>query len=345
MKAIGYQQAHQLNDSISFTDIEIAQPVATGHDLLVKVAAISVNPVDFKIRQNVSVNDSLNTNTNQYKVLGWDAVGEVVATGDSVKNFQLGDFVYYAGDLTRQGSNAEYQLVDERIVGYKPKSLSNAQAAALPLTSITAWELLFKHLKINTKTQNIDSKEIILVTGAAGGVGSIFIQLAKQLTHATIIATASREASRQWVAELGADYIIDHTKPLAPQVSQLNLGNITHIASLNGTQALLDDFVELLVPFGKLALIDDPESLDVKKLKPKSISLHWEFMFTRSMFQTEDMIEQNYLLNQVAELIDQNKIKTTLGQNLGKINAKNLIQAHAILENGHTIGKIVLEGF
>ena len=341
MKAIGYTQSLPINNPLSLVDIELPQPKASGHDLLVQVKSIAVNPVDYKIRQNVE------PDKGQYKVLGWDAVGEVIATGESVSKFKPGDMVFYAGDLNRQGGNAQYQLVDERIVGHKPKSLSDSEAAALPLTAITAWELLFERLAI--KQQHPDSKEqsndIILIVGAAGGVGSILVQLASVLTGATVIATASRDSSVKWVKKLGADYVIDHSKPLKEQVEQLNIGQVTHVASLTHTDSYLDSYIDLLVPTGKIALIDDPKSLDINKLKLKSISLHWEFMFTRSMFQSADISEQHHLLNKVSDLIDQGYIQTTVGKNLGTINATNLRAAHEELESGKSIGKIVLQGF
>ncbi len=340
MKAIGYLESLPIEHPKALLDINIEQPVAAGHDLLVKVKAIAVNPVDYKIRQNVAPENG------DYKVIGWDAVGEVVATGEDVTLFQPGDTVFYAGDLTRSGSNAEFQVVDERIVGYKPKSLTDAEAAALPLTAITAYELLFERLQIQKQTTDIDkTDDIILVTGAAGGVGSILLQLIKALTGATVIATASRESSADWVKSLGADFVVDHSKPMTEQIHALDIGQVTHIASLTHTDSYLDTYVEVLKPGGKLALIDDPQTLDISKLKPKSISLHWEFMFTRSMFQTDDIEAQHKLLNHVAELIDQGQVKTTVGKHLGKINASNLIKAHAELESGKSIGKIVLEGF
>jgi len=342
MKAIGYIKSLPINDPESLTDIELPQPIPTGRDLLIKVKAIAVNPVDYKIRQRVASADG------EHKVIGWDAVGEVVATGELSTNFQPGDRVFYAGDLNRQGSNAEYQLVDERIVGIKPTSLSDADAAALPLTTITAWELLFEHLDI--KQQNPDSKEksgeVILVVGAAGGVGSILIQIAKAITGATIIATASRESSQAWVKQLGADHVIDHTKPLLPQIESLGISQVTHIASLNGTESYFENYTDLLAPFGKIAMIDDPvKPLDVMKLKLKSQSLHIEFMFARSMFNATDIDEQGRLLTRVADLVDQGYIQTTSGKNLGTINAENLKTAHKELESRQSIGKIVLEGF
>ena len=346
MKAVGYIKSLPINDPESLTDIELAQPIATGRDLLVKVKAIAVNPVDYKIRLNMPSPDE------NYKVIGWDAVGEVVATGEAATQFKPGDVVYYAGDLNRQGSNAEYQLVDERIVGFKPKSLSDAEAAALPLTSITAWELLFEHLALKQRSPDSrpgsteKSDEVILVIGAAGGVGSILIQLAKAITGATVIATASRESSHDWVKKLGADHVIDHTKPLQPQIEALGIAQVTHIASLNGTEAYFETYTNLLAPFGKIAMIDDPgKPLDVMKLKLKSQSLHIEFMFARSMFNAADMDEQSKLLNRVSDLVDQGYIQTTSGKNLGTINAENLKAAHEELESGKAIGKIVLEGF
>ncbi len=342
MKAVGYIKSLPIEDTQSLTDIDLPLPVASGRDLLVKINAIAVNPVDYKIRQRAP------SDNGSYKVIGWDAVGEVVATGEAVTNFKPGDMVYYAGDLNRQGSNAEYQLVDERLVGSKPKSLSDAEAAALPLTAITAWELLFEHLAI--KQQSPDSTErsdeVILVIGAAGGVGSILIQIAKAITGATIIATASREGSQAWVKKVGADHVVDHTKPLQPQIEALNIGQVSHVASLNSTDSYFEAYTELLLPFGKIAMIDDPaKPLDVMKMKPKSLSLHIEFMYARSMFNAADMDEQGRLLNRVSDLIDQGYIQTTIGKNLSTINAANLKTAHAELESGKSIGKIVLEGF
>jgi len=341
MKAVGYTKSLPIEEADALVDIELPMPVASGHDLLVKISAIAVNPVDCKIRKNV-VADS-----GEYKVIGWDAVGEVVALGDAVTQFSIGDMVYYAGDLTRQGSNAEYQLVDERIVGLKPKTISNAESAALPLTAITAWELLFERLSIKQQSPSSKDKsdEIILVVGAAGGVGSILLQLAATITGATIIATASRESSRAWVKRLGADYVVDHTKSLPAQIEALNIGQVTHIASLNGTDTYFESYTELLAPFGKIGLIDDPQNVNVNLMKRKSLSLHWEFMYTHSMFQTKDMSKQGELLNRVSELIDNNAIQTTVGKNLGIINAVNLKVAHAEIEAGRAIGKIVLEGF
>ena len=337
MKAIGYYDRLPISDEQALVETQLPQPEATGRDVLVKVNAVSVNPVDFKIRQNVAPADET------LKVLGWDAVGEVIACGDAVSTFAPGDTVFYAGDLNRQGSNAQYQLVDERLMAHKPASLSDAEAAALPLTSLTAWELLFEHLEVGKDEDS--SPATLLITGASGGVGSIMIQLAKLLTNATVIATASRPQTQAWVKTLGADYVVDHSQDLVSQIRQAGFEHVTHVASLTHTQDYLDDYVELLKPMGKLGLTDDPDYLDAMKLKSKSLSLHWEFMFTRSMFATDDMQQQHHILQQVAQLIDEKKLRTTLGKNLGKISAENLREAHRILESGQSVGKLVLEGF
>ncbi|MGB0841874.1 zinc-binding alcohol dehydrogenase family protein [Pseudoalteromonas sp. SCSIO 43088] len=336
MKAFGYTTATPTLSDSSLQAIELPDPVATGHDILVAVEAISVNPVDTKIRANVSPDIG-------YKVIGWDAVGTVKAVGDKVSLFNVGDRVFYAGDLTRQGSNAELQLVDERIVGLAPTSLSNSEAAALPLTSITAWELLFDRLQIEKSKNNKPAS--VLVIGAAGGVGSILVQLAKQLTNLTVVGTAARKESANWLKDLGVDHVLDHSKNLNEQRLAADLNEFDYVVSLTHTDQHLDSIMEVIKPQGKLALIDDPASFDILKLKRKSISLHWEFMYTRSMFQTDDMIAQHQLLSELASLVDNGTIKTTLGEHLGKINVANLIKAHRILESHKARGKLVLEGF
>jgi len=281
-------------------------------------------------------------NADTPRILGWDAVGVVADVGDAVTLFKPGDTVWYAGALTRPGSNSEYQLVDERIVALKPASLDNASAAALPLTAITAWEMLFDRLGVN---EDGNEGDVLLIVGAAGGVGSIMTQLARKLTKMTVIGTASRPESQQWVTDLGAHHVIDHSKPLTEELARIGVQNVTHVASLNNTEEHYQQLIEALIPQGKLALIDDPETLDARPLKAKSISLHWEFMFTRSMFETQDIIEQHRLLTRVASLIDDGVIKTTLGEHFGAINAENLRKAHRLLESHRAVGKIVLEGF
>ncbi|MCJ1881497.1 zinc-binding alcohol dehydrogenase family protein [Pseudomonas nitroreducens] len=337
MKAIGYTQSLPSSDANSLLDIQLPEPTPGPRDLLVEVRAVSVNPVDTKVRQRAQPAEG------QHKVLGWDASGVVRAVGSEVSLFKPGDKVWYAGDLTRPGSNAELQLVDERIVGAMPKSLDFAHAAALPLTTITAWELLFDRLQV---AEGSASKgQSLLIVGAAGGVGSILTQLARQLTGMTVIGTASRPETQEWVRNLGAHHVIDHRKPLSEELKRIGIGEVTHVASLNQTEQHLPEIVASLRPQGRLALIDDPENLDVRLLKQKSLSLHWEFMYTRSMFQTDDMIEQHKLLQRVAGLIDSGVLKTTLGEHFGKIDAANLRRAHALLESNTAKGKIVLEGF
>jgi zinc-binding alcohol dehydrogenase family protein len=337
MKAIGYQQALPSNDPLALQDIELPLPHATGRDLLVEVKAVSVNPVDTKVRRKAA------PPPGEWKVLGWDAAGVVKAVGENVTLFKPGDKVWYAGDITRAGSNAEYHLVDERIVGKPPNSLSFAEAAALPLTSITAWELLFDRLGLQ-QTQQV-SGENLLIIGAAGGVGSIMLQLARQLTGLTVIGTASRDETRQWLQTLGAHDVIDHSKPLSQELKRIGHDSVTHVAGLTHSDQHYGEIVEAIAPQGRFGLIDDPGPIDVMALKRKSVSLHWEFMFTRSMFHTADMIAQHELLNRIAALIDEGVIRTTLGEHFGAINAQNLRRAHEKIESHRTRGKIVLEGF
>ena len=337
MRAVGYTKSLPIDDPQSLVDLDIAKPDATGRDLLVEVKAVSVNPVDTKIRQNRADPDG------KPQVLGWDAAGVVVAVGPEVTKFAVGDAVFYAGAIDRPGTNAEYHLVDERIVGHKPQSLDWAQAAALPLTSITAWETLFDRLDVRKPVPG--AANAILIIGGAGGVGSITIQLARKLTDLTIIATASRDETRGWVEELGAHHVIDHRKPLAAQVEALGLGAPGFVFSTTHTDEHIAEIGELLAPQGRLALIDDPKTLDIVPLKQKSISVHWELMYTRSLFQTADMSEQGVLLDEVAELVDAGTIRTTLAENFGKIDAANLRRAHERIESHTAKGKIVLEGF
>lgn len=337
MKAIGYQQSLPIGDPRSLLDIELHDPTPGPRDLLVEVRAISVNPVDTKIRMRVQPEDG------QQQILGWDAAGVVRAVGSEVSLFKPGDEVFYAGALDRPGANSELHLVDERIVGRKPASLDFAAAAALPLTSITAWELLFERLQVSEGKE--DRGQRLLIVGAAGGVGSILTQLARQLTGLQVIGSASRSDTQAWVRELGAHEVIDHSQPLAAELLRHGISNVTHVASLTHTDLHLPQIVEALQPQGRLALIDDPANLDISLLKRKSLSLHWEFMYTRSLYQTPDMIAQHHLLNRVAELIDSGVLKTTLGEHYGTINAENLRRAHAFIESGKAKGKIVLEGF
>lgn len=337
MKAVGYTKPLPISEAAALVDIQLPDPRPAGRDLLVEVRAVSVNPVDTKVRKRETPPEG------EHKVLGWDASGIVRDVGDGVTLFKPGDRVWYAGSIARAGSNSELQLVDERIVGRMPASLDFAQAAALPLTSITAWELLFDRFGILPGKR--PTGDTLLVIGAAGGVGSIMVQLARRLTSLTVIGTASRPETQQWVRELGAHHVIDHAKPLAAELARIGIPAVTHIASLTQTDAHFAQIVEAIAPQGKLGLIDDPKALDVTALKRKSVSLHWELMFTRALFETPDMIAQHRLLTEVAELVDAGLIRTTLGEHYGAINAANLKRAHALIESGKARGKIVLEGW
>jgi zinc-binding alcohol dehydrogenase family protein len=337
MKAVGYQKSLPIGHAQSLLDITQDKPKPAGHDLLVQISAISVNPVDTKVRMRAEAADG------HYHVLGWDAAGTIVEKGADCSLFEIGDEVFYAGALNRPGTNSEFHLVDERIVAKKPQSISNAEAAALPLTSITAWEVLFDRLDIEQSPSKTGSA--ILIIGGAGGVGSIAIQIAKALTGLTVVATASRPETKAWVQSLGADHVIDHSTSLVAQWQELGIAAPDYIFSTTQTDKHYDDMAELIAPQGRIALIDDPDLIDIRKLKRKSVSIHWELMFTRSLFSTPDMIEQHHLLTKVAELVDKKLVRTTLAEHFGKINATNVKRAHSLLESGKSKGKIVLEGF
>jgi zinc-binding alcohol dehydrogenase family protein len=336
MKAIGYTHPGAIDRADALIDIELPDPVPGPRDLLIEVRAISVNPVDTKVRASATPVDG------QTKVLGWDAAGVVQAVGHDVTLFQPGDAVFYAGSIARPGANSALHVVDERIVGHKPVSLDFASAAALPLTAITAWELLFDRLGV---PRDGGEGQSLLVVGAAGGVGSILVQLARRLTRLNVIGTASRPDTTQWVKDLGAHAVIDHSKPITEALRHVGIAQVEYIASLTHTDTHFAQLVEAIAPQGRLGLIDDPDRLDVMPLKRKAASLHWEFMFTRSLFETPDMIRQHELLENVAALVDAGVLRSTLGEHYGMINAGNLRRAHMLLESGKARGKIVLEGF
>lgn len=336
MKAIGYQQAGPITAPDSLIEFEAPEPKLGPKDLLVEVRGVSVNPVDVKVRAM----PDLGPPEGETKIIGYDSAGVVVDAGSEVRTFAIGDEVFYAGDITRPGTNATLQAVDERIVGRKPKSLDFAEAAGLPLTSITAWELLFDSLGLEEGGGNGQS---LLIIGAAGGVGSILTQLAKQLTGLTVVATASRPDTIEWVERMGADHVINHRESLVDQMKDLSIAP-RYVASLNGTEGHFPGIVELIEPRGHIALIDDPKSIDIHSIKPKALSFSWEFMFARSMFQTKDMTKQHELLDRVAELIDDGPLISTVTGNLGTLNAENLKEAHRLQESGRVIGKNVLGG-
>lgn len=336
MKAIGFKTSLPITEPESFIAFETDIPKPLGRDLLVKIKAISVNPVDFKIRQNSAKDTVLETP----KVIGWDAAGIVEEVGDGVTLFKKGDEVYYAGDLTRSGCNAEYQLVDERIVGYKPKKLSYAEAAAMPLTSLTAWEAFFDRIRISAEK---DKGKTLLIIGGAGGVGSIAIQLAKKVAGLIVIATASRPETQAWCKQQGADVVVDH-KNLVDEVRNAGFKEVNFIVDFVDANFYWDAMAELIKPQGHIASITGSANpVLLNKLKNKSVSFSWELMYTRSMFQTEDMIEQHYILNKVAGLLDNGNIQSTLTTTLKGFTVENLKEAHRLQESGKTIGKTVIE--
>ncbi len=332
MKAVGYRKSLPIEAAESLVDCEIDKPVPKGREIRVAVKAVSVNPVDYKIRKRAEPSNG------QYKILGFDAAGVVDAVGADVTLFKPGDEVFYAGLNRRQGTNSEFHVVDERIVGRKPTSLSHAEAAALPLTVATAWKLLFDRL--DALPDRRDDPRTLLVIGGAGGVGSVLIQLARQLTGLTVVATAMRRESAEWCSELGAHAVIDHSKPFKEQIEALKLDHVDLVASLTRTHEHYKEVADFIAPQGKFGLIDDPMEINIDVFKGKAVSLHWEWMFTRST-----LIAQGQLLNEVADLIDKGVLRTTFDRSLGKINAANLKRAHELLESGKSRGKIVLEGW
>jgi zinc-binding alcohol dehydrogenase family protein len=335
MKAVGFVRNLPVDHPEALQDLTLDDPTPRPRDLLVRVSAVSVNPVDYKVRQSRKP-------AAQGEVLGWDAVGSIERLGSEVRDFEVGDRVYYAGAIDRPGSNSELHLVDERIAARAPRSLDDAEAAALPLTTITAYELLFDRLRVS---KGGGADQTLLVVGGAGGVGSILIQLARQLTQLRVIATASREETRKWCLDLGAHAVIDHGSPLSVAISAAGIAQVDYVASLTHTLEHFEQVVEVLKPQGALGVIDEAVGLDTTKLTSKSISLHRELMFTRSLYQTPDMNEQGRLLQEVAALVDAGRIRTTAQTRAGTINAENLRKAHALVESGRARGKVVLAGF
>ena len=335
MKAIGIYEARSTDQSDVFHEADLPMPSAVGRDLLIKVKAIGVNPVDTKVRKSVT------EKLDEIKILGWDAVGVVEAVGDEVSLFAVSDEVYYAGSLTRSGCNSDYQLVDERIVGKKPKSLSDLEAAAMPLTTITAWEALFERLSISLEGK--DSGHSILIIGGAGGVGSIAIQLAKQLAQLKVVATASRQETIDWCQKMGADECINHHEDMAEQLKALGYDTVDYVLCLNSTDSHWEAIAQIVKPQGKICtIVENKHPLSQSELKNKSITHVWELMFTKSMYETEDMQTQHDLLNQAADLFDNGILQTTFTTDMGELTVENLAKAHAQLESGSTIGKIAL---
>jgi NADPH:quinone reductase len=341
MHAIGFKQPGSIDREDAFSDIELPTPKAEGRDLLIEVKAVSVNPVDTKMRKGAEPSLRNQPSPDAWRVLGWDAAGVVAAVGPDVTLFQPGETVFYAGTIGRSGTNAEYHLVDERIVGHKPKTLDWAAASALPLTSLTAWELLFDRLDVKRPVRG--AAPAILIVGGAGGVGSIAIQLARTLTDLTVIATASRPETIAWVKEMGAHHVIDHRQPMATQVAALGVGAPAFVLSTNQTDLHASEIAELIAPQGRFGVIDGLAEANL--FASKSVSIHWELMFTRSIYQTVDMAEQGVLLNEVARLVDAGTLRSTATERHAPINAANLKRVHALIESGRARGKIVLESF
>lgn len=336
MKAIGFKQSLAILDENSFIAFETIKPIPTGYDILVKISAISVNPVDYKVRQNAAKDIILETP----KIIGWDAAGTVEAIGDKTSRFAVGDEVYYAGDITRSGSNAEYQLVDERIVGFKPKQLTFSEAAAIPLTGLTAYESLFDRIKINPET---DKGKTILILAGAGGVGSIAIQLIKKLTDLIVIVTASRDASEKWCKSMGADYVINHHE-LKTELEKIGHNQVDYILDFADLKSYWEIITDIIKPQGHIVSITgSSEPLNLNLLKNKSVTFSYEFMYTRSMFLTDDIDSQHQILNKIANLMDDGSLKTTLTTNLEGFTVDNLKKAHAMQESGKTIGKTVIQ--
>ena len=334
MRAIGYRNPSPALDHLEAFDIP--RPTPQGRDLLVEVRAVSVNPVDYKTASGTA------PEPGGIKVVGYDAAGIVAEAGAEASLFKPGDAVFYAGSIGRQGADAEFHLVDERIVGKKPRALDFPAAAALPLTAITAWEAMFERLDVRKPVPG--AAPAILILGGAGGVGSIAVQLARRLTDLTVIATASRPETREWVKEMGAHHIVDHSEPLAPQIAALGPGSPAFVFATVPAREKFADLAELITPQGRIALING-EAADVSVFMRKSVSICYELMFTRPLFQTADMEAQHRLLNDVADLVDAGRLRSTMRENYGRIDAANLMRAMAFVKSGRAIGKIVLAGF
>ncbi|MEV5894377.1 zinc-binding alcohol dehydrogenase family protein [Nonomuraea fuscirosea] len=336
MRAVAYRKSLPLDDGESLVDVELPVPEPGPTDLLVRVEAVAVNPVDYQTRRDTDPG-------GEPKVLGWDAAGTVVATGDRAELFGPGDEVYYAGAFDRPGCDSQYHVVDERLVARKPATLTFTEAAALPLTSLTAWEGLFERLGL--RHAPLERTGALLVTAAAGGVGSMVVQLAGALTSLTVIGTASRPETVEFARRMGAHHLVDHHEPLPPQVAEVAPDGLDLVFSTAGTDRNLPMYAEMLRPFGSIVVVDDHDTLPVGVLQSKSISLHWELMFTRSLFRTPDQIAQHHILTQVARLVDRGVLTTTATRDLGRIDAAHLREAHRIMESGTAVGKVTLTGF
>jgi len=333
MKTVGFKTSHDIGHEDSLLEFESVNPIAKGFDVVVKINAVSMNPVDTKIRALTAIDTVL----DEPKILGYDAVGIVQSIGSEVTTVSVGDRVFYAGDITRSGSNSQFQAVDSRIIAKAPKTLKDDEATVLPLTSITAWEGMFDRMNIKK-----DEKKTILIIGGAGGVGSIAMQIAKQTTNLTVISTASRNETIDWCKKMGADYVVNH-RDLIASVKKAGYESVDYIFNLANTSSHWDAMVELIAPQGKIcSIVDSTGSIDINKLKSKSVTFVWEFMFTRTMFNTEDIVKQHKILTQIATLVDEGKIKTTLSKTIEGFSVKSFKEAHKLSESGKTIGKIAI---
>jgi len=338
MRAVGVHNSLPVIDPNALQDVEVPMPVAGARQLLVRVRAVSVNPVDTKIRMTAG------SRLDFPRVLGWDCAGVVESIGEQCSLFKPGDEVYYAGDVTQPGCNSEYHLVDERLVGTKPSTLSFEDAAAMPLTTITAWEAMFERMGLQADPQANQGRSILII-GAGGGVGSIAIQLAKKVAGLTVIATASRPESEQWCRDMGADEVLNHKEELEDECKRCGIDGVDYILCLVGTAQYWRSMADIIRPQGKLCLIVDTEAnqpVNINLFKPKSVAITWEFMFTRARFQTADMGEQGALLTRAAQLFDSGQLRHTRTEHFGALEAANLLKAHAKLESGSMIGKLVL---
>ena len=333
MQALGYNERGPVSNPNAVIAHTADMPTLGPRDLLVEIKGVSVNPVDFKVRANRPPVGTV--------ILGWDAAGVIKDVGAEVTMFKRGDEVMYAGEFTRPGTNAEFQAVDERLVGRKPSSIGFAEAAALPLTTITAWEMLFDSFRIQ---EGEGAGEALLVIGGAGGVGSIMIQLAKKLTNLTVVATASREETANWVKKMGADHIVNHKNPLNEEMQALGIAP-KYVAALTGTEGHWESIIDMMKPRGHIGMIDDPADINWKGLKMKALSFSWEFMFARSLHKTDDIDAQGLLLNRVADLVDGGEVTSTANKNYGALSEATLRQALADQVEGSAIGKSVLNGF
>jgi len=338
MKAVGNYKYLPSSDPQCFVDLTLPEPKPTGRELLVRVFAVSVNPVDTGMRANV--------HQTEPRILGWDASGIVEAVGQGVTLFKPGDAVYYAGSIARPGCNSELHLVDERIVGRKPATLSHEQAAAMPLTTLTAWEALFERMGIEPRPSDRNAQRSLLVIGGAGGVGSIAIQIAKRVAGLHVIATASRPETVEWCQKMGADQVINHRQPLKDGLAEIGINMVSDALCCSNFEEYVEQLPVVVKPFGFACTITGTKDdrVNVSGFFQKSIALGFELMYTRSLFETADMQAQHDILNEVSGLLDAGVLECTLTESFGSLTPENLRRAHARVESRTMIGKLALSG-